>query len=147
MTMQLDLFGGPAAPVQGVAGAPEPLRRVNAAAIPPPAPTAAWARLLDASPYAVEVYVSWRCTGVVVESLDDPQLGRVLLYSDGQTGCFADRKSDRRVRTLYLLPDAAAALHRDQPLLRIGPFGSQRYRFAAAGEDAPAELPLPGKPL
>lgn len=131
---QLDLFGGLAAPIQGIAGAPEPMRRAVTALGPPPAPTAEWGQLLDAAPCHIEVYVSPRCTGVVAESLDDPALGRVLLFSDGRTGCFSDRKAERRLRTLYLLPDAAEAMHRDRPLMRAYPHSEHLFRFAAAGE-------------
>jgi hypothetical protein len=135
---QLDLFGD-----------------VTPAALPPPPviapffprpPTVEWQRRLVACEHArkVTVLVSWIWTGVVVETLADGARGRWFLHSDG---FIQDVTPDPGAvgRCVFLNPHQAQDIHARHPMIMTGPDGSHcaLYRFAGAGEAAPAELPLP----
>lgn len=138
--MQVDLFASleaPAAPpeMQRAVFRPLPEQPV----MPPLMPSPAWDALLARSTVAGDAHVSimvmldW--TGVVVEVLADPALGRHFRYRDGfvrEVG-FTDRTYGR---TLFLTQREAADLHHEKPLVRRGPPGTKAVmlRYAAAGD-------------
>lgn len=143
---QLDMFSAMAiTPVQGVAiiAPPAPVREF----VPTP-PTLEWAKTLSRSEAGHEtiVFVSHLWTGVVVEMLSDPRLGRLLLHKDGRI-CEIEPDPAARGRVIYMDARSVLDLHARRPLIPIGAGGTHaaRYRFARPGEQAPELLPLPPK--
>lgn len=147
---QIDLFSRLAiAPVQGVAGAPATIAPPAAREFIPTPPTLEWARKLALSEtgHRTVIFVSTLWTGVVIECLSDPKLGRLLLHRDGTIQHIAPDHGARG-RTIYMDARQALALHARHPLLPVGCAGthSARFRFAETGEQPPATLPLPEQP-
>lgn len=150
MAQQIDLFSRLlVAPVQGVANGPSTLSPpAEPREFVPTPPTLEWAKLLSRSEAGHEtiIFVSTLWTGVVVECLCDPQLGRLLLYRDGTIQSITPDHGTRG-RTVYLDARRALDLHARRPLIPVDAGGTHaaRYRFARLGEDAPHLLPLPEK--
>jgi hypothetical protein len=88
------------------------------------------------------IMVSRDWTGVVVEDLSHPQLGRQLLYRDGLITEIA--RDSAHYLTIFMTAENARALHIFWPLvpLSVGN-GGALFRLAEPGEDAPITLKLP----
>lgn len=136
--MQLDLFAPRATPpAPPVVAAPPfgPASLLPARPIP-------WQRLLaQAACPEVTVMAVANWTGVVVETLSDPALGRRFLHRDG---LITEAAPDPGYcgRTVFLTPAQAAELHRRAPLVCLNAGGTHSVRLRFAGpDDAPQDVP------
>jgi hypothetical protein len=144
----IDLFGAP----------PRPATRPKTPAITAPAaarlPTLidirgdrppAWEQLVCADGFkpAPRIIVARNWTGVVIEDLSHPRLGRKFLHSDGTIQDVA--RDTAHYLTVFMTADEARALHIRFPLVHAGAAGTDaaRFRLAEPGEDAPLTIKLP----
>ena len=141
MMLQMDLF---AAPPRGV--------KPNGIMLPPGPPpmplpkrTPAWEKLLASSEAAsaVTVLVSTLYTGVCLEVLSDPALGRRWLDSAGEIREFPPDSAPGR--TVYATPDDARAWHKRRALRLVGSAGTHACRFIFADTQGlePLQFPQP----
>lgn len=138
MSAQPDLFAARPAPTRppsprpaapAPAGIPDPLSLLPSRPIP-------WQRLVARAATAeILIVVARLWTGVVMETLNDPRLGRHFLHADGliQPVEFPDSTHGRCV---FLTAAEARALHARAPLVQVGAAGaaSMRLRFRRPGE-------------
>ncbi len=106
---------------------------------------AAWERLITADGFRPkpQIIVAKNWTGVVLEDLSHPRLGRKFLHSDGAIVDCISRDSVHYL-TIFLTADAARSLHVAWPLIRIShDTEAATFRLAEPGEDAPISLKLP----
>ena len=126
MIPQLDLFAlaprpQPALAAPAVAALPTPIDAL-------PRRTIAWERLIARATHTdLLIVVSSLWTGVTLEVLSDPALGRQWLDKDRTIGTFPPDKTYGR--TVYMTADQLAALQRRFPLERVGTPGSASTRF------------------
>ena len=138
MMLQLDLF----------AAQPRPVRPdgVMLAPVPPPMPlpkrTPEWEAMLLGSDAAgnVVVLVSTLFTGVCLEVLSDPVLGRRWLHRDGSVGEFP--ADSAHGRTVHATPDEARAWHKARALVPLGSPGTSAARFTFGDTPGTGELQL-----
>ncbi len=92
----------------------------------------AWQRLLARAPAArVLLFVSQDWTGVCLEVLSDPQLGRRWLHQDG--GIHEFPPSGAYGRTIYLREEQIAPIAAKGVLMPRGPGGTKAVLYELAG--------------
>jgi hypothetical protein len=131
--MQLDLIEYLArAPAPTPAPKRDPLAELDPLTLLPGRPVQ-WERLLArATEKSLTVMVCTLWTGVVVETLSDPELGNLFLHKDGRI--VEMPRQSVYGRTVFLTLAAARRIHARAPFVVLGSAGTHGVRLRFAGD-------------
>jgi hypothetical protein len=139
MLEEFDLFGAPTSPLPAQRKRVAPLAALDPTALLPPRPIA-WQRLLERlPPQPIELMVTTRWTGVVVETLSEPAARHHLT----RDGAILEYPPDAvHTRIVFYTSEGLAELAERAPLVILLAGGTHGFlaRFAVPGEPASADL-------